>query len=259
LSKWPVDDDHPEGHIPSEKDRNADPLEFGYWLQDVALKGEHASKLGKHDEAAKFYSVLAQVVPDRAVGFIKTCEEYEAAGEGEKAINACGEALLRDGLTVKDYTHFVHLILSKPGRLSDKETGALAQVLLHMKEDPAGRDFADDVECEIGTRTSNIAQLKECTAALASRAPDDPKTISYLWALAIQEGKYDVAEGLTERARSIGVAPNSVESMKLATREGAKRHWRKVLLAIAAIALLLGGVGVAGRSLIRRRLEPKAA
>ena len=259
LSKWPVDDVHPEGHIPSEKERNADPLEFGYWLQDVSLKGEHASKLGKHEEAAKFYSVLAQVVPDRAVGFIKTCEEYEAAGERDKAINSCGEALLRDGLTVKDYTHFVHLILSKPGRLSDKETGALGQVLLHMREDPAGRDFADDLECEIGTRTSNVAQLKECTAALATRAPDDPKTISYLWALAIQEGKYDVAEGLIERARAMGVAQNSVDNMKQATRGAEKRRWRKVLLAIAAIALFLGSLGVTGRALLRRRLEPKVA
>jgi tetratricopeptide (TPR) repeat protein len=253
LSKWPVDDEHPEKSIPSEKDRNADPLQFGYWLQDVALKGEHASKTGDHLAAAKYYNVLALAVPERAIGYTKTCDEYEAAGERDKAINACAEALLHDGLLVKDYTHFVHLMLGKPGKLTEKDIGALTQVLAHMREDPGGRDFADALECEVGTRTANLAQLRECTAALAARAPNSPETISYEWALAVQEGNFTEAQGILERAKTAGVPAESLENMKRTMERQANRRYLQLALITLALVMAIGAAGVALRNARRRR------
>ena len=101
--------------IPSEAERNADPLEFGYWIQDVAAKAARASKNGDHLTAARLYGALGKAVPDRAVNFVKMCEEYEALGDLAKAADACGDALLRDGARVSDYSRFVHLMLTKPG------------------------------------------------------------------------------------------------------------------------------------------------
>ena len=253
LSKLPIDDAHPESSVPSDAEKNADPLQFGYWLQDLALKADLAAGRGDHAAAARFYGALALAVPDRAVAFVKMCEQYEALGNRDKAINSCGDALLRDGVTVDDYVHFVHLVLSKPGRLSDKETAALAAVLRHMRDDPAGRQTVDDLECEVGVRTSNVAQLEECTAALSVRAPQDPKTISYLWAMALEEGQLDEAARLVDQARAAGVPPESVDSMRQATAARASRHRLTLLLALASIALLLGAAAVVGRALGRRR------
>ena len=259
LSKLPIDDDHPEKSIPSEKQRNDDPMEFGYWLQDIALKAEHASGKGDHAAAARYYVAMTIAVPDHAVGFVKMCKEYEDMGDRERAVSACGDALLRDGTLVRDYTHFVHLLLAKPGPLTDKETAALGQVLEHMKEDPASHDVVNDIECEIGVRTSNTAMLKDCTTAFAAASPDDAKTITYEWALAVQEGNFSQANKLIEQARTLGVPSSSVAEMQHATATNEKRHRIRVLLVTLGIALFLGAGVWAGRLLARRHLSPKAA
>ncbi len=263
LGNRPVDDRNPDSNIPTEAERNADPLQFGYWLQDVALKGEHASKRGDHAAAAKFYDALAKAVPDRAVGFAKACEEYEATGDRERAISRCGDALLRDGLRVEDYTHFVHLVVGKPGPLSDTETAALDHVASHMRTDPAGRPFADELECEVATRTSNLGDIRECTAALMARAPDDSRTISYSWALAVAEGRTRDADTLVVRATAAGVRPEDIQRMKRATADGALVRSLRISAFVVAIGLLLAGLamGILGLRALwtRRRLAANAA
>jgi tetratricopeptide (TPR) repeat protein len=252
LSKWTIDREHPEAHIPSEKDRNGDPLQFGYWIQDLIWKGEHASKAGDHVQAAKFFVALADAVPDRAVGYTLACQEYEALGELDHAISACGQGLLHDGVLVKDYTHFVHLVLAKP-KLGHKETDALATVLAHMHEDPTGRDFVDDLECEVGVRTSNVAQLRECTAALAAKGKYDSKLLSYQWDLAVQESDFRTARELIERAKAAGVPAGRIADMLKATASRERWHWIRVGLVLLGFALFCSGIGVAARTLRRRR------
>ncbi len=253
LSKWSIDDDNPSANIPSEKDRNADPLQFGYWLQDLTWKAEHASKKGNHAAAAKYFGALADAVPDRAIGFTMACREYEAIGDLDHAINACGQGLLRDGVLVKDYAHFIDLVLAKPGKLGKKETDKLAEVLAHMKEDPVGRGFADDLECQVGVRTSNVAQLRECTAALVAAAPENPRVLSYQWNLAVEEGKFTLAKELIARAGAAGLAPDTVLRMQKITSTTERWHWFRVGLVVLALALLAGGSGAAMRALRRRR------
>ncbi len=260
LSKWAIDDAHPDSNIPAEKDRDADPLQFGYWLQDLVVKGDHAAQIGDHVAAAHFFETLGKAVPDRAIGFIKACDEYEAAGEIDTAIERCGEALLREGLQVKDYTHFAKLVIGKPGKLSDKEKGALTNLIAHMREDPAGRPFVDDLECQVGVRTTNVAQLRECTAALVQKAPDDPKTIVYQWNLAFLEGTSSQAENLLERAQAAGVAPAEIEKMRAATTDNSMRRYLRRALVVLAAGLLVGALGVALRAnAARKRVEEDPA
>ena len=255
LSKWPVDDTHPESSIPSDADKNADPLQFGYWLQDLALKAELAAGRGDHAASARFYGALAHAVSDRAVAYLKMCQQYEALGDRDRAIESCGQALLRDGLTVDDYTHFVHLVLSRPGPLGDKETLALTAVLHHMREDPAGRAAVDELECEVGVKTSSVAQLEECTAALAARAPADPRTLSYLWALAIDRGKLDEAAEIVARARAAGMPAESVDRMRQTTMGRASRRGTVKIFALGAISALLAAVAVLAETRVRRRVR----
>ncbi|HEX4445513.1 MAG TPA: hypothetical protein VH044_02205 [Polyangiaceae bacterium] len=259
LSKWPVNDEDPASSIPSEKDRNAEPLQFGYWIQDLVSKAEHAAKHGDHKAAAKYWAALTVAVPDRAVSFEKLCEEYSAMGDHDQAIDACGQALLRDGLTVADYARFVHVVLDKPGPLAPKEITALGNVLDHMKTEDAGKDVANELECEVGVRTSNLKQLKECTAALAATAPDDPKTISFRWALAVQEDKYSDARTLIEQAKTKGIGPDSIESMQRVTDDGASHYRKRIMLWLVFAALALAGGVAATRALGSRRRAPQPA
>ena len=256
LSKWDIDDANPSAAIPTEKDRNADPLQFGYWLQDLALKAERATKKGDHAAAVRFYEALVRAVPDRSIGYSKSCDEYEAMGELAKATNACAAALTHDGVRLGDYTHFVHLVLQRPGSLSDKETTAVDAVVRHMKEDASAGEATADLECEVGVRTSNVAYLKECTTSMAARAPDAAKTVTYQWALAIQEGKFDEARTLVERASTLGVA---VDAMKQTTDAGEKKHRLYLFAGLGGAALLLVAALYAGVLGMRRRPTPKAA
>jgi hypothetical protein len=251
LSKWTVDRNHPEAHIPSDKDRNAEPLQFGYWLQDLIWKAEHSAKTGDHAQAVKYYVALATAVPDRAVGFTLACQEYEALGELDHAINACGQGLLRDGVVVKDYIHFVYLVLDKP-QLRPQDMDAIATVLAHMRQDPVGRDAVDDLECEVGVRTSNVAQLRECTAGLLAHGANDPKLLAYQWNLAVQENKFGLARTFIDRAKAKGVPPDKVAQMQKVTSAHRRWYWIRSVGAFLAFALLLVSVGAAARAIIRR-------
>lgn len=252
LSKWPIDDEHPEKSIPSEKDRNADPLQFGYWLQDLAWKGEMHSKHGDHAAAVRYFAAMGLAVPDRAIPWIKLCEEFEALHELKRAIESCANALLRDGLELKDYTRFVHLVLSEPGPLDEPEVSALNNVLQKLKNEPAAHGVYDDLECEIGVRTSNLNLLEECTPALASRAPDDPKTISYQWTLAMQENDFGRANQIIKRATALGVPSPAISAMQKATSSNRARYRIRWVLSLLAGALALAGLAIGVKVLSQR-------
>ncbi len=258
LSKWPINDDDPESSIPPEKELNADPLQGGYFLQDLIHRAEIYSKHGKHDVAARLYRALAKAVPERAIAFTKLCDEYEALGDIEKATGACQGALLRDGVLVRDYEHYVHLVLQSPGPLTERQTKALSMVVAHMQKDPAGRAVVDEVECEIAVRTSNRSQLEECTEKLAASAPQDPKTISYEWALAMLRGKLDDASQLLDEAKTLGFQPAGLARMESALSEAqAGRHRSRVVLLSIAGALLLAAAATAATAAIRKRANPQ--
>jgi tetratricopeptide (TPR) repeat protein len=260
LSKWPINDDDPESSIPSQKDLDADPMEAGYFLQDLIYRAEVYSKHGKHDAAARLYLALAKAVPERSTAFAKLCDEYEIIGDSEKAIGACQAALLRDGVLVRDYEHYVRVVLASPGPLNERRTQALAMVMDHMRKDPAGKPFADELECEISVRTSSRSGLEHCTTNLKVTAPNDPKTISYEWALAMVAGRLDEASGLIDQAKAVGFKAEGIAHMQSALAEAqVNQHRSRVFYSVLAALLLLGAGAVAGAAAMRkaRAVSPK--
>jgi hypothetical protein len=227
-------------------------MQFGYWLQDLAAKATLFSRRGDHATAARLYETMIAVVPERAIGHVLLCQEYEALREPRQAINACGDALLVDGAQVKDYLHFVGLLLAQPGDLSPKEILVLDQVLKHMRDEPAAKDVADEVECEIGTRTMNLTYLETCTTNLAATAPDDVKTITFQWTYAIGRGRFGEAETLVERAKAKGVGASTLEQMQRKMLEERERSRKRMAAWAGAILLALATVILGGRELSRR-------
>jgi tetratricopeptide (TPR) repeat protein len=259
LSDWAIDDKDPEGHVPSQKDMNADPLQAGYWLQDLIMKAELATKHGDHQAAIKYYRAMFKAVPERATALTRLCSEYEAVGDLNEAINACGTALMLDGVIINDYAHFVRLLLRKPGALGPKDVAAATNVINHLKDTVSGKGAAYELECELGVRTSDVEQLKECTTALAATAPSDPKTISYEWALAMLQSKFSRARELLAQAKVVGTTDESLKNMELAVDAGDRqeRRWA-ALTALGAMLLLVGlvyGIVTVGR---RRAIQASA-
>jgi hypothetical protein len=99
-------------------------------------------------------------------------------------------------------------------------------------------------------RTSNIQLLRQCTTALAARDPQGAQTITYQWALAIKESRFDDAEKLIVQAQSIGLP---VDKMQQETRTDAKRHRLFQLVAVGLLAALIAAAIVLTSRVMRRR------
>src|SRR5262245_24065672 len=69
LSKaFPIDADNPEARIPTAKQRDRNPLEYGYFLQDLIEGAEQARRAGDHAAVVGYYRAVVKAVPDRAKG-----------------------------------------------------------------------------------------------------------------------------------------------------------------------------------------------
>jgi hypothetical protein len=258
ISKYKINDKDPSSDIPNEEKRAKNPLEFGYWLQDLAAKGQTASQQGDHVQSAKYFLAMAKAVPDRPISFRRLCEEYEAAGDRDQAIAACGSALYLDGVILNDYTHYLQLIIGKPGSLSPKEISSMTSVLQHLRDDPTGRDVADVWQCEVALRLNDVLQLEQCSAALTLKAPNDPQTILYSWSLAVQQQDFNEAHALLAKAKAAKMKPESLERMERETALRESRHFRSTLWVLLAALLGAVALGAGGWLLWQRRRAPPA-
>jgi len=228
LSKWHVDDNDPIKSLPTDEQRDHDPLQFGYHLMDLAEKGGVAAKKGDHRAAVKFFGALAKAVPDRSISFTKMCASYEALGDWDKAVDACRTALGRPGVTAADSAHFVRLMISKRTALVPSEVEDVTAVIEHLNTQEGTRGLATELQCEVGARLEDAKLLDACTTALAASAPDAPKTISYQWALALARKDFAQARALIDHARTTEMPPQGIQQMEAATA-AAEPLWRKTL------------------------------
>jgi hypothetical protein len=244
LSTWKVDDDDPENSVPTPAQRDRDPLQFGYHLMDLADKADQATKKKDHRVAAKYWAAVVKAVPDRSTGFSKLCGSYEALGERAKALDTCRAALGRTGVTVADVANFVRLMLAKPTDLDQVDIEEVSRIVEGLKRNPATAVAGNELQCEIGVRLEDVPRLEECTRDLESVAPDDPKTLTYQWALAIKRGDLEKARNWVGRAKRTAMAEAGILRMEQATLDAerpwrrTRRHWRVLL----GTSVLLGGI-----------------
>ncbi len=254
LSDFAIDDANPEASVPDPEVQVKKPLEFGYFIQDLGAKAEKAVKAGDHAAAARYYGALAKAAPTVAYGPRKMCDELEAAGDLAQAIKACRTTLTRTGAMAGDFTHFVSLVLASKGPLIPEERSELEAVIAHLQHEAQLGALPTMLRCEVDLRFQDFAALEACTAELGKRAPQDPKTISLQWAVALHKNDRGEALALIDRARSVGMKGDGLARMERATRVMTMR--RAAFFATLLAALL--GVAFAAvrlrREAARRRL-----
>lgn len=251
LSDFVIDDADPESSIPDAETQNRKPLEFGYFLQDLAAKAEAAQKRDDHAAAARFFRAFTKATPRSAYGPRKLCAELESLGDVQGAIVACRTALTREGTTVDDYSRFVDLALARKGALAPLERKEIEAVIAHLEKEAPGVVPAK-LHCALAVRVQDRKALDTCTATLAKTAADDPQTVSFQWALAVMKGDRRAATHLIERARGLGMKPEALAQMERATNElQARRFVRAALwglgLALFAVLAALALRAAAGR------------
>ena len=260
LSKWPVNDADPKKSLPTTAERDRNPLEFGYHMMDLADKADVAARRGDFAGVGRYYEAMAVAVPDRAIGYRKSCEGYEKAGDAEKALKMCRGALAAEGTELGDFTHFAKLLFARPEPLAPVDVEDLSQIATHLKAEQGGMAAGLQIQCELAQRTDDLTRLQACEVAVAKETPADPHLILYRWGIAMKQENYARAKQLVEEAQKSTLLPAGVEIMARTTQEqsaltgrayrGLRRHPQLLGALLALIAL--GGVG----GLLRRRLRP---
>ncbi len=246
-SRFRVDVKNPEASVPSASERDHNPLEFGYFLQDVLEFAEQARKVKDYQAVIRYYRAIAKAVPENAKGWSKLCEAYEIVNDRERAIRACRYAIDRPAAEVLDFVRYVHLLLRGAGDLSPAAQTELNAVFAHLDKQEGGKILTAHLRCETGVKLKDAELLDACTKVLAALAPDDPKTVVFQWSLAMMKGQIDKARDLLIRARATGVVKEGLDAMEQATRGNSwfsNRGRAGILVAagflvLAAVALLV--------------------
>ena len=226
LSHFRINFDDPESSIPTIAERNADPLEFGYFIQDLAAEGVFYERKRDYATAVKFWRASAKAVPDEAVAFSRACQNYQLEGDRDDALTYCSRALNLHGVTTGDYVRFGELTVQKNGPLSDVEIADLTAAIVHLQKQENGEGPAAVLECELGVKLEDEKKLAHCTSVLAKTTPNDPHTLTFEWSLAMKRKNFGDARRLVDAMSKAGMPAETLAQVRTATAE-ASAWWRR--------------------------------
>jgi len=239
LSRFPIDKANPEKSVPSAAERDKAPLQYGYWLMDVTDLAERALVDKNYEEAAKYYRALAKAVPDVTTAYSKLCTIYQLMNKPVEALAACARPLNLKGVTFEDYSRYLRAMISNASLLKATEIDYADSVVNHLlslsEPDPVA---VLHLSCELAVKLSDAQRLDKCVRVLFTKAPNDAKTVSFQWLLAVRRGKFEEARGLVERARSTKMLPAGVAQMTRATELEFQKSQRRRLYGMVPVAAL---------------------
>lgn len=259
LSTFPINHDDPESMIPSIEERNKDPLNFGYFLQDLNTEALKAEREGDYNKSVKYWRAAAKAVPDEAVAFGKVCRAYQKLGEREQAIDFCSKALNLNGTTEEDYLRYGELVTQNPLALSQLEIQDLDAVVGHLRSEHEDGPAAV-VECRLGVKIEDKVRLQRCTQVLAKLSPNDPRSMTFMWSYALLRKDYSEAKRLVAAMQKASMPGPALAQVKAATDKACAwwrrpfTDWRYGVGAVVALLLAAGGLLLTKRRV--SRLDP---
>src|SRR6478736_3264699 len=258
LSHFAINFDDPESQIPTIAERNLDPLEFGYFLQDLAAEALKAERKKEYGKAVKFWRASAKAVPDEAVAFSHACAVYQVMGEREHALEYCARALNLRGVTSAEYLRYAELMIAQPEPLTAAQVQDLDAAIAHLRAQPTGADPASVIECQMGVKLEDEARLARCTAVLAKSMPNDAHTLTYQWSLAMKRHNYGEARGLLDKMAKASMQPSALADLRAATAK-ASAWWRRPFQDPRYGFALICLVGLGAWLIVRKRAQLRDA
>ncbi len=158
------------------------------------------------------------------------------------------------GVRLRDYEHYLKLMLAKEGPLSSAETTQVQQVLDHMRQDPTLAPRMYEYECEFDIRAHDLVRLEQCVSEARTSAPDSVTTLLYAWDLAVARGNFTEARQLLDRMGKMGMKPDAMDWMETELRAKSTSNVGIVVYGILLFACLIAIVS-AGVLLARQRAK----
>lgn len=233
-SHFEVDDSNPEKNLPTAEEAARSPLDFANMLNDLGMRVDAARARGDFAQAAKYDRAYLRLAPQRAGAYGALCRDYEALGQRDDAVQACANALQKEGVTVDDFVRFVRLVANRQGGVDPTELDDAHNAIDHLKSEPASRLIGNQVQCELSLKQDDEAALSECAGALRELAPNDPKSITYGWTLAIKRRDFARAEELLSQAKQNPQMAQAVAQMEASTDDFKQQH-RETSLSLRAL------------------------
>jgi len=248
LSRYRIDFDNPEASVPTKEQRDSNPLEFGYHLQDLATMAKKQERLGNFDKAVKFWLAIARAVPDANAGFFGACAAFEKLGQRDQAIENCEKGLaLPPEFPMGEFVRYARLVTGGVGAPSPEAIAKVDATIAHLRTQkaPAAPEIADRIACDLALRLGDSTRLAPCAKALALSSPKDPMTLTYGWALAMDQGNLADARKLLDQLKEQKLPAPEIEKMARAMQEQSQpwRVWlRRWPWAAGALGLALCAV-----------------
>lgn len=133
ATKWKVNDADPKSNIPSVEERNKDPLEFAYFLQDMAARAEGSFRKDDWRNAIKYYEALGHAVPESWISFNRLCYAYGKVGAYSIAAANCGRAVSLPMAKVIDHIRLIDYSI-KSERFGTTDVQNIEQSLAHLRK-----------------------------------------------------------------------------------------------------------------------------
>jgi len=254
--QYPINDSDPVSSVPPAGSANRNPMGFGYFVMELSGRADQAAKDNKLPQAIQYFQALAKAVPESAVAYSKLCEIYEKLGNRAAALTNCDIALNREGVKLDDYSRLVRVALAKSGALEPELVKKLDAIVVHLNKTDSTRVPAALFQCEFAVRLEDVGRLTTCTQVLNKYAPNDPRAISFEWALAIKQADVQKADAAILRAQTANMPQAAVDAMEAST-EQIRPIWARALHAWKRILGVLL-VAIATGSLAWFMLRPKA-
>jgi len=221
-----IDDGDPVSSVPTPEQAMQAPLEMGYFVLELADRGDAATKSGDHVAAAKYFLALGTAAPDRAVGFSKACESFERAASWEEAADACRNALGRAGVQPSDMLRYVRVMLNKDG-LNASEAEDVKAVLGRLEQGLSGGGAEQQLmlaRCQLAAKVQDSLAVSECARAVSSWPEDDARRLAILATDAIERHDWDGAREIVEHSEQAGVTSDAVTRARELIRISEERH-----------------------------------
>ena len=275
ISKFPVNDDNPSASIPSPEERNASPMQFGYFLQDLYTKGELAFEKKDWATSVKYFEAIAKVITDRARTFSKLCEAYQHLDKVALARANCARAIVLAGSTWIDHRRFVELSLAAPS-LTPGDIADVDASILHVRQQFAAlpaeegrplerkeadrsaasralfmREFAG-LACRFALRLRDANRLDRCVDELEKQKAEPATILTFEWTKAVVVRDRSRSLALIDQAKELKLPATTLAAM---VREHddtfgflALLKRNKVVLGVAlALMIIVGGALVWAR------------
>jgi hypothetical protein len=256
--KFPINETDPEASVPNKKQRDRNPMEYGYLIQDLLEGAEMARKNGDYYTVVAYYRAIVKAVPERAKSWSKLCESYAIVNDHARAAKTCSTALSLPGVELQDYMRYVHETLLLRGKPSPETAAKLRDVLDHLDKQPNILLATSQLRCEVGVALSDAKMLETCTAVLTQLEPSSVKTVVYQWTLAVMRGQTEAAGRLLQRAKALKLPEENIERMQAVTGAGSGRRYVWTGLGAAFFLLAAGGALLVARRRRSSTLTPAA-